>query len=85
MDKERAWSLEEESARLSLLAEGEGFEPSVAIKTTTVFETVPFVHSGTLPILSELEVMSPATERRTVPAVLALLLPGHRARRRHGG
>jgi hypothetical protein len=34
---------------LSGLAEGEGFEPSVAIKTTTVFETVPFVHSGTLP------------------------------------
>ena len=31
------------------LAEGVGFEPTVAIKTTTVFETVPFVHSGTLP------------------------------------
>ena len=31
-------------------AEGVGFEPTVATRTTTVFETVPFVHSGTLPI-----------------------------------
>ena len=36
---------------LSFLAEGVGFEPTVAVKTTTVFETAPFVHSGTLPKL----------------------------------
>ena len=30
-------------------AEGVGFEPTVAIKATTVFETVPIGHSGTLP------------------------------------
>lgn len=33
-----------------LMAEGVGFEPTVAMKATTVFETVPFVHSGTLPL-----------------------------------
>jgi len=31
------------------MAEGVGFEPTEAQKTSTVFETVPFVHSGTLP------------------------------------
>ena len=31
------------------VAEGVGFEPTEAQKTSTVFETVPFVHSGTLP------------------------------------
>ena len=30
-------------------AERVGFEPTVAHKTTTVFETAPFVHSGTSP------------------------------------
>jgi hypothetical protein len=30
-------------------AEREGFEPSVAPKATTVFETAPIVHSGTSP------------------------------------
>ena len=30
-------------------AEREGFEPSVATRATTVFETVPIVHSGTSP------------------------------------
>ena len=28
------------------VAEGEGFEPSVPIKRTTVFETAPIDHSG---------------------------------------
>ena len=32
-----------------LLAEGVGFEPTETHKTSTVFETVPFVHSGILP------------------------------------
>ncbi len=31
------------------LAEGVGFEPTVAQKTTTVFETAPFGRSGTPP------------------------------------
>ncbi len=31
------------------IAEGEGFEPSVPHKGTTVFETAPFDHSGTPP------------------------------------
>ena len=31
------------------LAERVGFEPTVATRTTTVFETVPFDHSGTSP------------------------------------
>ncbi len=31
------------------VAEGEGFEPSVPQKSTTVFETAPFNHSGTPP------------------------------------
>ena len=31
------------------LAEGVGFEPTETHKTSTVFETVPFVHSGILP------------------------------------
>jgi hypothetical protein len=30
-------------------AEGVGFEPTEAQKTSTVFETVPFVRSGSLP------------------------------------
>ncbi len=30
-------------------AEGVGFEPTVAHKATTVFETAPIVHSGTPP------------------------------------
>src|SRR5207344_276573 len=30
-------------------AEGVGFEPTETHKTSTVFETVPFVHSGILP------------------------------------
>ncbi len=34
---------------MALQAEGVGFEPTVAYKTTTVFETAPIVHSGTLP------------------------------------
>ena len=33
------------------LAEGVGFEPTETRKTSTVFETVPFVHSGTLPFI----------------------------------
>ena len=32
------------------LAEREGFEPSVATRTTAVFETAPFNHSGTSPV-----------------------------------
>ena len=32
-----------------LLAEREGFEPSAANMTAAVFETAPFVHSGTSP------------------------------------
>ena len=36
---------------MEILAEREGFEPSVAAKATTVFETAPIVHSGTSPIL----------------------------------
>jgi hypothetical protein len=35
---------------LPALAEGVGFEPTVATRTTTVFETVPIVHSGTPPM-----------------------------------
>ncbi len=31
-------------------AERVGFEPTVAARATTVFETAPFVHSGTSPI-----------------------------------
>ena len=34
----------------NVLAEGVGFEPTVALSTTTVFETVPIVHSGTPPV-----------------------------------
>ena len=33
----------------SCFAEKEGFEPSVPIKSTTVFETAPFDHSGISP------------------------------------
>ena len=32
------------------LAEGVGFEPTVPLKGTTVFETAPFNHSGTPPL-----------------------------------
>ena len=32
------------------LAERVGFEPTVAQRTTTVFETVPFNRSGTSPV-----------------------------------
>jgi hypothetical protein len=32
------------------VAEREGFEPPVVVITTTVFKTVPFVHSGTSPL-----------------------------------
>ncbi len=35
------------------MAEGEGFEPSVRGKRTTVFETAPFDHSGTPPFLCD--------------------------------
>jgi hypothetical protein len=31
------------------MAEGVGFEPTETQKTSTVFETVPFVRSGSLP------------------------------------
>lgn len=34
---------------MTCLAEGVGFEPTETHKTSTVFETVPFVHSGILP------------------------------------
>lgn len=34
---------------MDVLAEGVGFEPTEAQKTSTVFETVPFVRSGSLP------------------------------------
>jgi predicted regulator of Ras-like GTPase activity (Roadblock/LC7/MglB family) len=34
---------------VDVLAEGVGFEPTEAQKTSTVFETVPFVRSGSLP------------------------------------
>ena len=37
-------------ATVIFLAEREGFEPSVATRTTTVFETVPFNHSGISPV-----------------------------------
>lgn len=36
---------------VDVLAEGVGFEPTEAQKTSTVFETVPFVRSGSLPPL----------------------------------
>ncbi len=36
-------------AALVFLAERVGFEPTVATKATAVFETAPFVHSGTSP------------------------------------
>ncbi len=32
-----------------VMAERVGFEPTVAQRTTTVFETAPFNHSGTSP------------------------------------
>ncbi len=35
--------------RNHVVAEGVGFEPTEAQKTSTVFETVPFVRSGSLP------------------------------------
>ena len=35
---------------MDVLAEGVGFEPTEAQKTSTVFETVPFVRSGSLPL-----------------------------------
>ena len=35
---------------VDVLAEGVGCEPTEAQKTSTVFETVPFVHSGSLPV-----------------------------------
>ena len=35
---------------VDVLAEGVGFEPTEAQKTSTVFETVPFVRSGSLPL-----------------------------------
>jgi hypothetical protein len=35
-------------------AERVGFEPTVATRTTAVFETAPFVHSGTSPRYREL-------------------------------
>lgn len=40
---------EAEAPDRSQLAEGVGFEPTEAQKTSTVFETVPFVRSGSLP------------------------------------
>ena len=36
-------------APTSIIAEGEGFEPSVTQGATPVFETDPFNHSGTPP------------------------------------
>ncbi len=33
----------------AVLAEGVGFEPTVPVKGTTVFETAPIDHSGTPP------------------------------------
>ena len=38
-------------------AERVGFEPTVAQGTTTVFETVPFNHSGTSPSLAHLHAL----------------------------
>jgi hypothetical protein len=35
---------------VDVVAEGVGFEPTEAQKTSTVFETVPFVRSGSLPV-----------------------------------
>jgi hypothetical protein len=38
-----------QSTKFALVAEGEGFEPSVDQRPTTVFETAPFNRSGTPP------------------------------------
>ena len=35
--------------KISVLAEGVGFEPTVTRRATTAFETAPFVRSGNLP------------------------------------
>jgi hypothetical protein len=51
-DRRSGWEALEGAGRrrvLPALAEGVGFEPTVARKATTVFETVPIVHSGTPP------------------------------------
>jgi hypothetical protein len=39
------------------LAGREGFEPSVDTRPTTVFETVPFNHSGTFPDVEQDDIL----------------------------
>ena len=67
----------------AVLAEGVGFEPTETHKTSTVFETVPFVHSGILPSgrlagraggylgrsvrQCSLKIATPGADGRTVP------------------
>src|SRR5512140_318067 len=48
-DKRRSPHAGFHSSLFDRLAERVGFEPTVATRATTVFETVPFNHSGTSP------------------------------------
>ena len=48
------------------MAEGMGFEPMVMRNTTTVFETVPFVHSGNLPPVRVAPAVAAAICRRAM-------------------
>ena len=52
LNESRRWKQKRTLADAFCLAGREGFEPSVDTRPTTVFETVPFNHSGTSPELS---------------------------------
>jgi hypothetical protein len=54
-------------------AEGEGFEPPVPAKGTTVFETAPFNHSGTPPRCDCRKVPAVAVEERKYTASIGAL------------
>ena len=58
------------------LAEGVGFEPTVPVKGTTVFETAPIDRSGTPPLMRAKHLARPGTSRK-----LELAPNWHRATR----
>ena len=46
------------------MAEGQGFEPWVPVKGTTVFETAPFNHSGIPPLFQINDLAGPPPVRK---------------------
>jgi hypothetical protein len=66
------WKIKTRLAGRAFLAGREGFEPSVDTRPTTVFETVPFNHSGTFPNILLRAVLYPNSRALTARSLATI-------------